>query len=197
MAAALAAAPAHAQPAPADPIDALLRQRAIEEEPDVAATGSAAVEPDTATPATPQPYVPPRPTLTAPTYLHETGKAPDGPGTPTDAAYDARLRASASAVRAAYGPLEGGWTLTAGGQAAWSLQLIDRDGYVEGAWRDLRRPGALEGSGFIQDAPRSGGGVTLRFGDVVAVLQAGAAGWSGQVTQAGRSEPATLVRRGP
>lgn len=194
--AALTAAPAHAQIAPADPIDALLKQKAVEDEPDVAASGSTAVEPDPVVPATAP--AAPRSILTTPTFLHETGKAPDGPGTAADQAYDDRLRASASAMRRAYGPLEGGWTLSAAGRAVFQLQLVDRDGYVEGAWRDLRRPGALDGSGFIEDTPKTGGDVTLRFaGDAVLVLHPESGRWAGQLTEAGRSEAATLVRRGP
>ena len=194
--AALAAAPAHAQTAPADPIDALLRQRAIEDEPDIAATGSARVDPDPVAPVAPQPYVPPRPILTEPTFINDTGKAPDGPGTAADEAYDARLRASATAMRGAYGPLEGGWTLTAAGQPLFQLQLVDRDGYVEGAWRDLRRPGALEGSGFIEDAPKTGGAITLRFGGAVVVMSPEGGRWAGQLTHDGRTEAAIMVRRG-
>lgn len=195
-AAALAATPALAQAPPADPIDALLKQKAIEEEPDVAATGSAVIEPDPIAPVAPR-TVAPRPILTAPTFIQDTGKAPDGPGTPADEAYDARLRASASAQRGGYGPLEGGWTLTAAGQPLYQLQLADRGGFVEGAWRDLRRPGALDASGLIDDTPKAGAEVTLRFGGAVLVLHPDAGRWAGQVTEAGRTEAATLVRRGP
>ena len=199
MAAACVAAPALAQvppPPAADPIDALLRQRPVDpEEPDTAATGSSAVEPD---PVVPQTYVPPPPLLKEPVFLHETGKAPDGPPTPADQAYDERLRASAAAARGFQGPMEGGWALSAVGRDLYALQLVDRGGWVDGAWRDLRRPGALAGSGFIQGVQRTGGGdLAFRFAaDIVAVLHGAGGRWSGQLTEGGKSEAVTLVRRG-
>jgi len=196
VALALGAAPALAQPAtPADPIDALLRQKTIEEEPDVAATGSTVIDADPL-PAQPQAYIPARPVLTEPVFLHEVGKAPDGPPTAADQAYDSRLRSSAAAVRGFQGPMEGAWTLSAGGRAVYVLQLVDRGGYVDGAWRDLRRAGALDGSGFIDEIQRAGGDVTIRFAEgIVAVLRAADGRWAGQLTEGGRTEAVTLVRR--
>lgn len=191
-----AAAPASAQPpAPADPIDALLRQSVDPDEPDTAATG-ARVDPDPLLPAQPQAYVPPRPVLTEPVFLDETGKAPDGPPTPADQAYDSRLRSSAAAVRGYQGPMEGGWTLMAAGRPLYVLQLVDRGGYVDGAWRDLRRPGATEGSGYIDDVQRSGGAMTIRLAaGIVVVLHAADGRWTGQLTEGGKTEAATLSRR--
>lgn len=193
---ALAASPADAQPPPADPIDALLRQKPIDaEEPDVAGPDPSDPAPLTARPL---PYVPARPILTQPVFLNEVGKSPDGPPTPADQAYDARLRSSAAAVRSFQGPMEGGWTLSIGGRETYALQLIDRDGWVDGAWRDLRRPGALEGSGFIEEVRRAGGDLTFRFAEgIVAVLRPSQGRWTGQLTEGGRSEPATMVRRAP
>lgn len=196
---ALGAAPALAQPAPpADAIDALLRQKAVDpDEPDTAATGSR-VDPDPVLPGQPQPYVPQRPLLTEPVFIHETGKSPDGPPTAADQAYDSRLRASAAAVRGFQGPMEGAWTLSADGRALYALQLVDRGGFIDGAWRDLRRPGALEGSGYIDDVQRTGGDITIRFADgIVAVLRPADGRWTGKLTEGGRTEAATLARRAP
>ena len=199
VALALGAAPALAQPsgpASADPIDALLRQKPIQEEPDVAATGSSLVEADPP-PVQPQAYVPTRPVLTEPVFLHDVGKAPDGPPTAADQAYDSRLRSSAAMVRGFQGPMEGAWTLSAGGRAVYALQLVDRGGYVDGAWRDLRRTGALDASGFIDEVQRAGGGdVTIRFAEgIVAVLRAAGGQWTGRLTEGGRTETVTLNRR--
>jgi len=198
--AACAAAPAFAQQPPADPIDALLRgqTKAVDpEEPDTAAAGSE-VEPDATLPAGPRPYVPPRPALTEPVFINETGKAPDGPSSPADQAYDSRLRSSAASVRGFQGPMEGGWTLSMGGRALYVLQLIDRDGYVEGAWRDVRRAGALDGSGFIDQVERAGGQITFHFSaGAVAILHAAEGRWAGQLTEAGRTDPVSLTRRNP
>jgi len=201
IAAALLAGPALAQPAQ-DPIDALLRPPPKEidaEEPDTAATGSA-VEPDPTLPAGPQayrPYVPPpHPTLTAPVFVNETGKNPDAPPTPAEAAYDSRLRSSAASVRGFQGPMDGGWTLAAGGRALYAFQLVDRNGSVEGAWRDLRRAGALDASGFFDIVERTGGDLTFRFeGGGVAVLRPDGGRWSGQLTEGGRSEAVSLTRQ--
>jgi hypothetical protein len=198
--AALAGAPAHAQPTP-DPIDALLRPPPKDvdaEEPDTAATGSA-VEAEPELPTAPRPYVPPpRSTLTAPVFVQETGKNPDAPPSPAEAAYDSRLRSSAASVQGFQGPMDGGWTLSAGGRALYALQLIDRNGSVEGAWRDLRRAGALDASGFLDAVQRTGADVTFRFSQTtVAVLRPEGGRWAGQLTEAGRTEAVSLTRRVP
>lgn len=202
--AALAAAPAHAQRPPADPIDALLRpppKDADVEEPDTAVAGSQ-VEAEPGLPAGPQayrPYVPPpHPTLTAPVFINETGKNPDAPPTPAEAAYDSRLKASAASVQTFLGPMDGGWTLSAGGQPLYAVQLTDRNGAVEGAWRDLRRAGALDATGFFDIVERTGGDLTFRFTDgVTAVLHPDGGRWAGELTEGGRREAVSLTRRNP
>jgi hypothetical protein len=202
MLAALAAAPAHAQAPPADPSDVLLRplpKDADVEEPDTAAAGSR-VEPDPDLPGGPQPYQryvpPPHPTLTSPVFVNETGKNPDAPATPTEAAYDSRLRSSAASVQGFQGPMDGGWTLSAGGRPLYALQLVDRNGAVDGAWRDLRRAGALDASGFFDIVERTDGDLTFRFTDgIVAVLHARGGAWTGELIEAGRREAVTLARR--
>jgi hypothetical protein len=201
-AAVLAAAPALAQDPPAapatDPIGDLLRQRAVDpEEPDTAAAGNSRVDPDPA-PTAPSHVRPPAPVLTKPVYVDETGKNPDAPPSPADVAYDSRLKASAASARGFQGPMDGGWTLSAGGRELYALQLIDRNGVVEGAWRDLRRAGALDGSGFIDVLDRAGADVTFRFADgAVAVLHPAGDRWTGELTEHGRTEAASLVRRAP
>jgi hypothetical protein len=194
----LAAGPALAQPPPRDPIDALLRpppKDADVEEPDTAATG-AAVEPDPGLSPAPPTYVPPpRSTLTSPVYVNETGKNPDAPPTPAEMAYDSRLRSSAASAQGFQGPMDGGWTLSAGKQALYAFQLTDRNGAVEGAWRDLRRPGALDASGFFDVVERAGADLTFRFTDsVVAVLHPEAGRWAGELTEGGRREAVSLAR---
>jgi hypothetical protein len=198
--AALAATGALAQPPDlSDPIDQLLRKGlakdADPDEPDTAATG-ARVEPD---PKPASRYVPPpRSTLTAPVFLEETGRNPDAPPSAADLAYDNRIRASMAAAQGFSGPLEGGWTMVAGARELFVLQLIDRRGAVEGAWRDLRRQGvAGSGSGFVDEALSTSDGVTLRFAGDVAVLRLAAGRWSGELTEAGRTEPVSLRRRNP
>ena len=83
---------------------------------------------------------------------------------PEDQAYDARLRSAMAAAQALRGPLEGGWIVSANGQDLYALELVDRNGMVEGAWRDLRRIGALDASGFIAPAEWADGRLTLQLG---------------------------------
>lgn len=201
---ALAASTAQSQVRAADPIDALLRpliKDADVEEPDTASTGSA-VEPDPDLPPTPQAYRayvrPANPTLTAPVFINETGKNPDAPATPTEAAYDSRLLSSAASAQSFQGPLDGGWTLLAGSQPLYAFELADRNGAVEGAWRDLRRAGALDAWGFFEIVERNGGDLTFRFaGGVVAVLHLRGGRWAGELSGAGLREAVSLTRRGP
>lgn len=171
VAGALAATPALAQP-PADPIGDILRQR----------------------PDGPQPP-PPSTTLTAPVRIEETGKSPDGPPTPADLAYDSRLRSSMASAQAFQGPMAGGWTLAADGRDLYALQLNDKDGVIDGAWRDLRRTGALDGSGFIDAVERTDTGLVVRIGERVMTLRPDAGGWAGDLTEDGRRQSVRLRRR--
>ncbi|WP_337185443.1 hypothetical protein [Phenylobacterium sp.] len=172
LALALVSSPAHAQPAGI--IDALLAPR---------------------TPAEAERSPPPRPPDVGPVFVHETGRSPGGPPTAEEAAYDARLKSSAEAIRAFQGPMEGAWALSAGGHELYLLQLVDRDGWIDGAWRDPRRPGAPDASGFIADVPR-GAELTLRFTEnAVAVLHPSGGHWTGRLTEAGHSRSVTLSRR--
>lgn len=173
--AALAAGAAGAQEPAPDAIDALLRA------------------PAEAPPAPPPEE--PRPSPGRPVFIHESARTPDGPPTGADLAYDGRLRASAASAQAYQGPLEGGWTLAAGGHDLFAFELVDRGGGVEGAWRDLRRPGALNASGFLHSVERNGDDLTFRFAGAVLVLHPAAAGWTGELTEAGRTEAARLLRR--
>lgn len=208
----LAAGTARAQPpaqaAPADPIDALLRsgppsakdapaRGAAIDEPDTAAAGSR-VEPDAAVSADPNARRPPAPTLSRPVNVDETGKSPDGPPTAADLAYDERIRAGLAAAQGFLGPLDGGWTLTGGGRELYVLQLADRNGEVQGAWRDPRRTGQSDASGLIDEIARDGGDVRFRFGAASGVLHpAGDGRWTGDLTEGGRTQPVKLARRNP
>jgi len=189
-------APAAAQPS--DPIADVLQRQAREdpEEPDEAAERPPP-QPPAAVPA-PAPRPPP-PTLKEPVFLNETGRTPDQPPSVSDLAYESRLRASSASAQGFQGPLDGGWTLAASeGGDLYAFQLADRgNGVVEGAWRDLRRAGALSASGFVDQVERVGGEVILRFGpSAVATLQGTADGrWSGELVEGGRTRAVTLRRR--
>jgi hypothetical protein len=210
--------PAWAQPAPAQPpgasrdvIGALLEQHARpapgdEDEPDTASAPRTEpeAEPLVSAPYSGRPYArAPNPHLTAPVNITETGKSPGAPLSPATIAYDARIRSSFAAAQEYQGPLDGGWTLSAGGQDLYSLQLVDRRDRLEGVWRDVRRKGALNGSGLVDDIQRQGSEVTLRFAvrpgapAIVATLHPSADGrWAGDLTEGGDRRPVTLHRTG-
>ncbi len=203
LAALLAATPAFAQVPAGDPgsdpiSDILARPAPDPQEPDTAATG-AVVEPDPVAPAAPPIVSRPPPALTRPVFVDEAGRTPDGPATPADLAYDSRLRASAASVRAFRGPLDGGWTVLSGARELYAFQLQDRDGGLQGAWRDLRRPGALDASGFVEQVERTETGVAFRLGGGarIALRADGASRWVGELDEAGRSQAVSLRRTPP
>jgi hypothetical protein len=164
----LAATAALAQPAPPKSIDDVLAE---------------AVEAGTTQPAQPAQPDPPPPPQTTPAQ---------------DLAYDTRIRASMASAQGFQGQLDGAWVLSAADGDLFALQLADRGkGVVEGAWRDLRRPGALGSSGFVEQIERVGTELTLRFAEGrVATLQGSADGrWRGELTEAGQTRPVDLKRR--
>lgn len=203
----LAAAPVRAQPT--DPIGALLDHRDEEpEDPDEAAEKPlplppypAPTRPAVSLPGAPIPYAPQRPQVAEPVRIEETGKSPDAPPGVNDIAYDARLKSSFASAQGFQGPLDGGWTLAARDAGdLYALQLVDRADRLEGAWRDLRRKGALGASGLVDDIQRNGQDLTLRFtvqgaDAVTAVLHGAADGsWSGELIEDGASRPIVLRR---
>jgi len=188
-----------------------------------ASTPSAAA----ATPLAPQPYVapqpyaapraytpfptqppappPPRPRSTTgqPVHIEEADRTPDAPPTSVDLGYEARLRSSFASAQGMQGPLDGRWTLSAAGMGdLYILQLVDTGyGPLEGAWRDVRRAGAIEGSGFLADIQRLGTGLSFRFdprpggATATATLSVGSDGrWSGELDD-GDQRRAVVMRR--
>ena len=112
--------------------------------------------------------------------------------------------ASFASAQGFQGPLDGGWTLAAkGAEDLYALQLVDRPDLLEGVWRDLRRKGALDASGLVDDIRRSGADVILRFAaggeaPVTATLHGAYNGaWTGELTEGGRTRPVVLLRRRP
>lgn len=135
---------------------------------------------------------------TGPVRIEETGRTPDGPLSAEDAAYDSRLRSSMASAQAFQGPMDGGWSLSEGGREIYVFQFTDRNGRLEGAWRDPARPGALEASGFIDQAERTEEGATLRFGARAVALHSDSQGrWTGELTEDGRTTSVALRRSHP
>ncbi|WP_309644210.1 hypothetical protein [Phenylobacterium sp.] len=215
------AAPVAAQEA--DPIAALLEQPSADPPP--LATAPAA-DPETAdavaaepavtpvpgpipapappAPRPPQVYMPPPqpPGLSAPTHVDETGRSPEAPPSTVDLSYEARMRSSFASAQGLQGPLDGAWTLRGAGVALYTLQLVDTGlGTLEGAWRDPRRRGATDSSGFLALIQRNGGELAVSFyprpGVGVATLQLNQTGdgsWSGYLEEAGERRSVILRR---
>lgn len=148
-----------------------------------------------------QPSAPSRPTLDRPVMLNETGRSPDGPPTPIDLGYEARIRGSAASAQGLQGPLDGGWTVRGpDGTAIYGFQLVDRGGYgpLEGAWRAIGGSGRV---GLIDSLDRQGSILTVRitrgYGKPVTVmtLTAGSDGsWMGDMSDESGTRPVTMRR---
>lgn len=154
---------------------------------------------------TPPVYTPPparRPQLTAPVHIDEIGKTPEGPPTATDLNYEARMRSSFNSAQGMQGPLDGAWSLRSGGSELYDLQLVDTgSGSLEGAWRDPRRRGAVDASGFIDSISRIGGQLTIRItprpGAEPSILMLSAdvnGSWSGELNERGEHRSVILRR---
>lgn len=164
----------------------------------------AAARPSNPAPQPPPPRVADRsaPTIASnPVFLDERDRLGSGL-TAEERSYEARMRASYESAQGLQGPLDGSWALvTSGGVELYALRFVDRgSGPLEGAWRDTRRPGALDGSGFLDDVDRQGTQVTLRFSprrgappSVATLSAAGDGAWTGQLIE--DSVPRNVVLR--
>lgn len=158
-------------------------------------------EPAPAITATPRRPAPARPTLERPVMIDEAGRSPDGPPTPLDLGYEARIRGSASSAQGLQGPLDGGWTVRGpDGAALYGFQLVDRSGGggLEGAWRAMGGSGRV---GLIDSLERTGSMLTVRinrgYGRPVTVLtlSAGAdGGWVGDLSDETGTRAVTMRR---
>lgn len=101
------------------------------------------------------------------------------------------------------GPLDGSWILAgAGGADLFALQLVDKSGNpLEGAWRDVRRTGAFEGSGFVSRIERVGATLVVQFqpGPDAAMVSAnlrptGDGRWTGELENGERRTPVEMRR---
>lgn len=149
-----------------------------------------------AAPTLPEPYAarPRRPSQ--PVHVDDTGKSPEAPPSVSDLAYDSRIRASMASAQGFQGPLDGGWTLATDEGDRYAFQLVDRSsGVLEGAWRDVRRPGALTASGLVDRIERTGGDVILSFGGRTATLRPAPDGrWTGELDEGGTRRSVSLRR---
>jgi hypothetical protein len=155
-------------------------------------------------PAAQAPLPPHKPTiLPIPAPEPPPGPAAGG-NTPVAEAYDLRIKGSILAAQGLQGPLDGNWSLTgADGAALYALQIVDpAGGYggLEGAWRDVRRPGAVGSTGLIDSVDRSTGELAARFSPrpgqltTVTLRPRGDGGWSGSLNENGVDVPVTVRR---
>ena len=153
--------------------------------------------------APPPPPVSRRPRLTAPVTVDEYDKTPEAPLNAVERSYESRLRSSFASAQGMQGPMDGAWVLRArSGETLYSFLLVDKGGgTLEGAWRDPRRRGTPEGSGFLVDIQRIGTQVTASFyprpGAGVATLMLNPVSggeWSGDLLE-GRDRTAVTLRR--
>jgi hypothetical protein len=151
--------------------------------------------------ATPRRPAPTRPTLDRPVMIDEADRSPDGPPTPLDLGYEARIRGSASSAQGLLGPLDGGWTVRGpDGAPLYGLQLVDRGsgGALEGAWRAMGGSGRV---GLIESLERQGTILTVRINRghgrpvTVLTLSAGAdGGWVGDLSDEAGTRAVTMKR---
>lgn len=218
-------APAQEVPAPAPaPIDPnAVPLVAAPPAPDTAVSADQAVDPlaDLISQSGPQttdeeetapqaPAAPHKPTvlpIPAPDPDELPGHAiPQGGYVPVAEAYDLRVKGSILAAQGLQGPLDGGWSIEGpDGAALYRLQIVDKVGgdALEGAWRDLRRAGAMGSTGLIDVLDRSGGGFLARFTPrpgrpaSLDLTSRGDGAWTGKLNENGTETPITAHRVAP
>ena len=159
-------------------------------------------------PAAKAPLPPHKPTI-LPIPAPEPTEDPSQPiaqGTylPTAEVYDLRIKGSILAAQGLQGPMDGGWSLSGpDGAKLYDLQIVDpAGGYgaLEGAWRDVRRPGAVGSTGLIDFVDRSSGDFVTRFSakpgvlTVVTLRPRGDGTWAGSLDENG-VDTAVVARR--
>jgi hypothetical protein len=129
---------------------------------------------------------------------------PQGGYVPLAEAYDLRVKGSILAAQGLQGPLDGGWAIEGpDGATLYRLQLVDKvGGYdgLEGAWRDVRRAGAVGSTGLIDFVDRSYNGFLARFTPrpgrlaTLDLTPRGDGSWSGKLNENGAETAVTAHR---
>jgi len=132
---------------------------------------------------------------------------PQGTYVPAEQVYELRIKGSIAAAQGLQGPLDGGWTVQAAdGAALYALQLVDPasgNGPLEGAWRDVRRPGSVGSTGLVETIERTGDAVIVRFSPrvgqstVLTLNPTGEMRWSGDLLEDGVSRAVTAQQQAP
>lgn len=139
-----------------------------------------------------------------PDEINPNQAIPQGGYIPQAEAYDLRVKGSILAAQGLQGPLDGGWSIDGpDGTTLYRLQLVDKVGGLdglEGAWRDVRRPGTVGSTGLIDFVDRSYGGFLARFspkpGQLATLdLTARSDGaWTGKLNENGVETPVVARR---
>ena len=111
-----------------------------------------------------------------------------------EAAYNQGVANARANMDGRMGPLDGRWTVKdAEGQALLRLVMSDQGvgKPLEGAWRT---DGDTTRAGFIDTAERTGGAITLAWDGGRLILHPAADGWSGDLTEGGRTRAVSLTR---
>jgi len=181
-------APPPATPASTPPPDVVQTQPAAQPY----TTGQAASPPPTAQPDTQgeEPQTAPQPDIL-------------GQGAYAQQAWEARLHAAYDNAEARQGPLDGRWKITGpDGDELFVLIFSDPEGgNLVGAWRDLRRSGGADGSGYLSSGGRTADGIDVRFvepdqsSETVMQLRPTADGrWGGELTESGAVRSVVMTR---
>jgi hypothetical protein len=184
--------------APPAPATATSADQAVDPLADlIAQSGPQTTDEEDAAPQAPAP--PHKPTILPipapdPDELPNHAIAPGG-YVPTAEAYDLRVKGSILAAQGLQGPLDGGWAIDGpDGAMLYALQLVDKvGGYdgLEGAWRDVRRPGTVGSTGLIDFVDRSYNGFLARFSPrpgqlaTLDLTPRGDGSWSGKLNENG------------
>ncbi len=194
-----------APPAPDAPVSA---DQAVDPLADlIAQSGPQTTDEEDAAPQAPAP--PHKPTILPipgrdPDEIDPNRAIPQGSYVPLAEAYDLRVKGSILAAQGLQGPLDGGWSIEGpDGADLYRLQLVDKvGGYegLEGAWRDVRRPGTVGSTGLIDFVDRSYGGFLVRFSPrpgqlaTLDLTPRGDGSWSGKLNENG-VETLVVARR--
>jgi len=153
-------------------------------------------------PASPSPAPTPESTGEEP----QTGPAPadvQGQGAEAQEAWEARLHAAYDNAEARQGPLDGRWRLAGvGGDELFVFVLSDTGAPdLVGAWRDVRRGGGSDGSGYLSITGRTADGIAIRFtepgasAETIIQLRPTADGsWGGEMTESGAVRSVAMSR---
>lgn len=184
------AAPTAQVPEALDPLaDLIAQQNGLDEE-----QAEAASAPAPRHKATILPIPPPEP----PEIPGGGPAIPAGGYVPAEKVYEMRVKGSIAAAQNLQGPLDGGWKIAGpdGGQL-YALQMVDKAGgygELEGAWRDVRRAGAVGSTGLIESLRREGSDVVVRFSprggqsSILTLRPAGYERWAGELVENGQAQ---------